>query len=59
MLMCTVLQALEAANIPYDVHPPLGDFTMNVATITGGVKTNVVPDACHRIYTLAALALLT
>jgi succinyl-diaminopimelate desuccinylase len=25
----------------------LGDFTMNVATITGGVKTNVVPDACR------------
>ena len=24
-----------------------GDFTMNVATINGGVTTNVVPDTCH------------
>ncbi|MBM3225182.1 MAG: M20 family metallopeptidase [Candidatus Tectomicrobia bacterium] len=47
MHMNTLLQALAAANIPYEKHPLLGDFTMNVATITGGVKTNVVPDACR------------
>ena len=47
MHMNKLLQALAAANIPYQQHPLLGDFTMNVATITGGVKTNVVPDACH------------
>ena len=47
MHMNTLLQALAAANIPYQKHPLLGDFTMNVATITGGVKTNVVPDACR------------
>jgi succinyl-diaminopimelate desuccinylase len=47
MHMTQLLQALEAEKIPYQVHPLLGDFTMNVATITGGVKTNVVPDACH------------
>ena len=46
MQMNKLLQALAAANIPYERHPLLGDFTMNVATITGGVKTNVVPDAC-------------
>lgn len=47
MHMNKLLQALTAANIPYEKHPLLGDFTMNIATITGGVKTNVVPDACH------------
>jgi succinyl-diaminopimelate desuccinylase len=45
--MNKLLQALAAAHIPYQRHPLLGDFTMNVATITGGVKTNVVPDACR------------
>jgi succinyl-diaminopimelate desuccinylase len=47
MHMHKLLQALATANIPYQKHPLLGDFTMNVATITGGVKTNVVPDACR------------
>jgi succinyl-diaminopimelate desuccinylase len=47
MHMNKLLQALAAAHIPYQRHPLLGDFTMNVATITGGVKTNVVPDACR------------
>lgn len=47
MHMSKLLQALEAERIPYKTHPLLGDFTMNIATIQGGVKTNVVPDACH------------
>jgi succinyl-diaminopimelate desuccinylase len=47
MHMTRLLQALEAEHIPYQAHPLLGKFTMNVATIAGGVKTNVVPDACH------------
>ena len=47
MHMSKLLQALEAERIPYEAHPLLGDFTMNIATIQGGVKTNVVPDACH------------
>jgi succinyl-diaminopimelate desuccinylase len=47
MHMTRLLQALEAEHIPYQAHPLLGNFTMNVATIAGGVKTNVVPDACH------------
>lgn len=47
MHMTKVLRALEAQQIPYQTHPLLGDFTMNVATIAGGVKTNVVPDACQ------------
>jgi succinyl-diaminopimelate desuccinylase len=47
MHMSRLLQALEAEQIPYQTHPLLGDFTVNVATIAGGVKTNVVPDACQ------------
>ncbi len=47
MHMSTLLQALTAAKIPYEKHPLMGDFTMNVATITGGLKTNIVPDACR------------
>jgi succinyl-diaminopimelate desuccinylase len=46
MHMTRLLQALEKAHIPYQPHPLLGNFSMNVGTITGGVKTNVVPDAC-------------
>ena len=45
--MSRLLEALQAENIPYETHPLLGDFTMNIATIEGGVKTNVVPDACR------------
>lgn len=45
--MSRLLEALQAADIPYETHPLLGDFTMNIATIEGGVKTNVVPDACR------------
>jgi succinyl-diaminopimelate desuccinylase len=47
MHMSKLLQALEAERIPYQPHPLLGNFTMTVATIIGGVKTNVVPDSCH------------
>jgi succinyl-diaminopimelate desuccinylase len=47
MHMNKLLQALEKENIPYQPHPLLGDFTMNIATIHGGVKTNVVPDSCQ------------
>lgn len=47
MHMSTLLQALQNADIPYQPHPLLGDFTMNIATIEGGVKTNVVPDFCR------------
>jgi succinyl-diaminopimelate desuccinylase len=47
MHMTKLLHALEAERIPYQTHPLLGGFTMNVATIAGGVKTNVVPDACR------------
>ena len=45
--MSRLLEALQAEDIPYETHPLLGDFTMNIATIEGGVKTNVVPDTCR------------
>ena len=45
--MSRLLEALQAEDIPYETHPLLGDFTMNIATIEGGVKTNVVPDSCR------------
>ena len=45
--MSRLLEALQAEDIPYETHPLLGDFTMNIATIEGGVKTNVVPDFCR------------
>ena len=45
--MSRLLEALQAEAIPYETHPLLGDFTMNIATIEGGVKTNVVPDSCR------------
>ncbi len=47
MHMVKLVQALTTTPIPYARHPLLGDFTMNVATIAGGVKTNVVPDLCR------------
>ena len=33
-------------NVPYTPHSLLAPPTMNVGTIAGGVKTNVVPDSC-------------
>ena len=47
MHMSKLLQALAGEHIAYQPHPLLGNFTMNVATISGGVKTNVVPDTCR------------
>lgn len=44
--MSQVIQALE--NLPFTAHHPLlGGPTLNVATIQGGEKTNMVPDRCQ------------
>jgi succinyl-diaminopimelate desuccinylase len=40
------LSALESYTFTYEPHPILGGPTLNVGTIQGGVKTNVVPDQC-------------
>lgn len=40
------LNAIAQYEFSYQEHPVLGKPTLNVATIQGGVKTNVVPDQC-------------
>jgi succinyl-diaminopimelate desuccinylase len=44
--MMAALQALTRLALPYQPHPLLDPPTMNVGTIVGGAKTNVVPDRC-------------
>jgi succinyl-diaminopimelate desuccinylase len=46
MHMMAALQALTCLSLPYQPHPLLDKPTMNVGTIIGGAKTNVVPDRC-------------
>jgi succinyl-diaminopimelate desuccinylase len=46
MMMVNLINELKNLVIPYQEHPLLGRFTQSVNTITGGVKTNVVPDQC-------------
>jgi acetylornithine deacetylase/succinyl-diaminopimelate desuccinylase-like protein len=48
--MRRVLEHLETATIPAlarTSHPALGASTLNVGTIAGGSKINIVPDACR------------
>jgi succinyl-diaminopimelate desuccinylase len=46
MMMVTFINELTKMDVPYKEHPLLGGFTQSLNTMTGGVKTNVVPDAC-------------
>ena len=46
MHMTAALQALTHLSLPFQPHPLLDKPTMNVGTIAGGQKTNVVPDRC-------------
>jgi succinyl-diaminopimelate desuccinylase len=46
MHMVAALQALQRLSLPYQPHALLDKPTMNVGTIVGGAKTNVVPDRC-------------
>ncbi len=48
--MRRVLEHLEMKTIPalaHDAHGKLGHSTLNVGTISGGSKINIVPDACR------------
>ncbi|WP_066172737.1 M20 family metallopeptidase [Bacillus marinisedimentorum] len=45
-VMGKIMEKLEQYEFSYDPHPLLGHPTMNVGTIAGGVKTNVVADEC-------------
>lgn len=45
--MMHLLQEFQTMAIDSQEHPLLGKFTRSINTIQGGVKTNVVPDACE------------
>jgi succinyl-diaminopimelate desuccinylase len=44
--MNRILTRLDRLKFEYRKHPLLGKPTLNIGTISGGIKTNVVPDAC-------------
>ena len=46
MMMVALIGELSKTPFPYKEHPLLGGFSQSVNTISGGVKTNVVPDNC-------------
>ncbi len=46
IMMVALLSELDSLAASYEEHPLLGGFTRSINTITGGVKTNVVPDQC-------------
>jgi succinyl-diaminopimelate desuccinylase len=46
MMMVALINELKKLTIPFEEHPLLGGFSQSVNTITGGLKTNVVPDQC-------------
>jgi succinyl-diaminopimelate desuccinylase len=46
MMMVSLINELGRMSFPYKEHPLLGGFSQSINTITGGVKTNVVPDQC-------------
>lgn len=46
-MMVALLSELDCLHIPYVEHPLLGGFTRSINTLSGGVKTNVVPDRCE------------
>jgi acetylornithine deacetylase len=43
-----VLDALQRIRrLPLPTDPALGDCTLNIGTIAGGIRPNVIPDACR------------
>lgn len=55
MHMTAALQALTQLSLPYLPHPLFDKPTLNVGTIVGGHKTNVVPDRCTATIDLRTL----
>jgi len=55
MHMTTALHALTRLSLPFQPHPLFDRPTMNVGTIVGGNKTNVVPDRCTATIDLRTL----
>jgi succinyl-diaminopimelate desuccinylase len=46
LMMIDLIQEIRQISFPFKEHPLLGGFTMSINTISGGMKTNVVPDRC-------------
>lgn len=46
LMMNAIINKLIHYSFQYSPHPLLGEPSMNIGTIQGGVKTNVVPDSC-------------
>ncbi|MFF5399736.1 M20 family metallopeptidase [Peribacillus butanolivorans] len=46
-VMNELMNRLHTYEFEYSPHPLLGYPTINIGTIEGGVKTNVVPDQCN------------
>jgi succinyl-diaminopimelate desuccinylase len=46
MMMVRLIAEFDKLEVPFQTHPLLGGFSRSVNTISGGVKTNVVPDSC-------------
>lgn len=44
--MATFIQRLNTHEIPHKTHELLGDYTLNVGEISGGVAANIVPGSC-------------
>jgi succinyl-diaminopimelate desuccinylase len=55
MHMTTALHALTRLSLPFQPHALFDKPTMNVGTIVGGNKTNVVPDRCTATIDLRTL----
>jgi len=55
MHMTTALHALTRLSLPFQPHALFDKPTMNVGTIVGGHKTNVVPDRCTATIDLRTL----
>jgi succinyl-diaminopimelate desuccinylase len=45
-MMRQLLDELEKMPVQFETHPLLGNFTISINTLSGGFKTNVVPDLC-------------
>lgn len=45
--MMELVQRLRGWEHPFQPHPMLAPPTLSVNTVDGGIKTNVIPDACH------------
>jgi succinyl-diaminopimelate desuccinylase len=50
-----LMNALDLSDFQKEKNPYLGSFTASLNTITGGIKTNIIPDACEVSMDIRAL----